>query len=570
MKRLLRRRRAWRGAGFVLAAMAAGAGDAAARAQEERLLQLPDTAAERVVAFYNAATTIRLSGESQLAAGARIIGNVAVLGGPFTVRGTVEGDVIVINGDLRLEPGAVITGSVTVVGGDVTDDGGRIGEELMLHPEPLRFRHDADGLVYAPDSFQSTLSAGREFGFGRTDFLIAARRDYNRVEGLPIAIGPRIRIGDSNPTMLEALAIYRSSAGLRIDPDRMGYALRAEQFLGGGRTARLGLALESEIIPIENAGLSDRENALATFVLHTDYRDAFEREGWLAYLRFARAGWPHDFTVEYRDERHRSVTTASPWSLFDNAETWRPEPVVAEGTLRSVAGRMVYDTRNEVVSPATGWHITVSAEQGIGGRLTEPGFAYPGETDTTAVPASRARTRFTSGELDVRRYARISPGARMAVRAFAAGSVNGGALPAQRQWALGGEGTLPGYALHEFDCGARRRIVTVDDSDAFPYYGCDRIALVQIEYQATLPVIERISLGSGFGLEYPVRWVAFFDAGRAWNEPDALDGRERGANDFSADAGIGLRIGSVGAYLAVPLSSGGHGVNFFIRLGRRL
>ena len=555
----------------VLLAMAAAAGDGAdATGQVQPLYQLPDSVAERVVAFYNASTTIRLSGESRLAAAGRMTGNVAVLGGPFTVHGTIEGDVIVINGDLQLERGAEITGRVLVVGGDVHDDGARVSGGTQIHREPLRFRHDADGLVYAPDTFESALSAGREFGFGRTEFMLSTRRDYNRVEGLPITVGPRIRVGSTNPTLLEALAIYRSSAGLRIDPDQMGYALRVEQYVGGGRTARIGVTLASDITPIESAGITDRENALSTFVLHTDYRDAFEREGWTAFVRLARSGWPHDFTIEYRDERHTSVVAASPWSLFDNAEPWRSEPVVAEGTLRSVLGRMVYDTRNEVADPATGWHITVSAEQGIGGRLSEPGIAYVNGSDTTFVPPSGARTRFTTALLDLRRYARLSPDARLAIRAFAAGSVNGGALPAQRQWALGGEGTLPGYALYDFDCGARKRTVVVRGAEAYPYFGCDRIAMVQFEYQAGLPFLEQVSLGGAFGLDYGVRWVAFFDAGRAWNEPDALDGRERGASDFSADAGIGLRIGPVGAYIAVPLSSGGHGLNFFMRLGRRL
>jgi outer membrane translocation and assembly module TamA len=67
-----------------------------------------------------------------------------------------------------------------------------------------------------------------------------------------------------------------------------------------------------------------------------------------------------------------------------------------------------------------------------------------------------------------------------------------------------------------------------------------------------------------------VRWAAFFDAGRAWNELDALDGRGGGESDFSADAGLGIRIGELGFYWAYPLSGSGKGLNFFVRIGRRL
>ena len=555
--------------------LAAVARTAPAAGQGEALAQLPDSVAHRVVAFYNTAATIRLAGESRLPAGARVTGNVAVLGGPFVLGGRIEGGVLVINGDLRLQAGAEITGGVTVVGGSVDGEAlARIAGAIDAHPEPLRFRQDASGLVYAPP-VASELSAGREFQFGRYDLLVAARHDYNRVEGLPVSIGPRFRIGRSNPTILEGLAIYRTSAGLRIDPDQMGYSLRVEQFLAGGGSARIGLRAFSDITAIEDRGVSERENSLSTFVLHRDLRDAYERQGWVAWFRYARAGWPSDVTLEYRDERHDAVVPGGPWALFDNDEPWRPEPLIAEGTLRSITGRVVHDTRNEVVDPAAGWYIASEVEQGLGGVLRRPAAAFfppglpPGDS---VVPAAATRERFTHASIDVRRYVRLNPGARLGVRVFASGSTNGAALPAQRQHTLGGEGTLPGYAGFAFDCGARDGQLSVGDDAFHPYYGCDRVALVQLEYQAAFPFLARqlSALGRDFDLEHLVRWVAFFDAGRAWNEPDALDGRKRGQGDFAADAGIGARVGPVGVYWAFPLSSGGQGVNFFVRLGRRL
>lgn len=542
-----------------------------ASAQDEAVAQLPDSVAERVVAFYNATSTIRLAGESRLPAGAAIVGDVAILGGPFILGGRVDGDVVVINGDLRLEGGAVITGRATVLGGSVTGESlARIAGGLDTHPEPLRFRQDAGGLVHAPPA-ASELSAGREFGFGRTDLRVAARHDYNRVEGLPISAGPRLRFGRSNPTVVEGQAIYRTSAGFRLDKDQMGYTVRLEQYLGGGRSARIGLGAFSDIAAIEDRGVSELENSLSTFVLHRDLRDSYERDGWGAWLRFAPAGWPTDVTFEYRDERHGSVAPGSPWSIFDNGEPWRPEPLIAEGTLRSVAARFVYDTRNEIVDPAAGWHITAEVEQGLGGVLRRPA-ALTFAADPDSVDAAGARERFTHASLDVRNYFRFGPGSRMAFRVFAAGSANGAALPAQRQHTLGGEGSLPGYTPLAFDCGARDAQL-IKGGDAFhPFYGCDRVALVQLEYQAAFPFLARQfgARGRRYDLEHLVRWVAFFDAGRAWNEPDALDGRKRGQGDFAADAGFGVRVGPVGAYWGFPLSSGGQGGNFFIRLGRRL
>jgi hypothetical protein len=329
------------GAALRALAFAAYASGGLAAQEPAVLSEVPDSVAERVVAFYNDQATTRLTGEARITVGSELRGAVAVLGGPMILGGRVDGDVVVINGDLRLESTAEITGRAIVVGGTVSGPGlARLAGSVSSYRPPLRYRHDGDALVYTAPRPQTGFAAGRDFGFARTDLLVAARSDYNRVEGLPIWIGPRLRLGNTNPTLLEALAIYRSSAGLRIDTDRIGYTVRAEQFLGGGRTARIGLRAYSEMAPVEQWGLSDRENSLATFVLHTDYRDSYEREGWAAYVRLERAGWPYDITVEYRDEIQRSVAPSSPWSLFDNQNAWRPEPIVAEGAIRSVLARL--------------------------------------------------------------------------------------------------------------------------------------------------------------------------------------------------------------------------------------
>jgi len=555
-------------AGFTLAALVPMS---AAQAQDQALAQLPDTVAQRVVAFYNSARTTRLGGGfTRITTGTTISGPVAVLGGTFALAGRIDGDLVVINGDVQLERGARVDGALTVVGGTVTGlPLATIAGGVAQFREPLRFRQDAGGIVYTPPAPEPELSAGRDFGFGRTDILVAARHDYNRVEGLPVSFGPRVRIGRSNPTLFEAFAIYRSSAGLRIDPEQMGYAIRAEQFLGGGNTARLGVRFYSDITPIEDVGISNRENSLATFVLHNDYRDAYEREGWSTYVRFARSGWPHDLTVEYRDERHHSVVTGSPWSLFDNGNEWRPEPLVAEGTWRGVSARFTYDTRNDDIEPAAGWHLMIEAEQGTSGTLRVPEYVTaPGDT----IGPTGVREKFTSTSFDIRRYMRIGPGTKVSLRGYAAGSIDGSSLPPQKQHTIGGEGGLPGYGLHRFDCSARSTRVERDSAAQFPWYGCDRVALAQIELQGEFPLLSRQTdaVGNALGMQSAARWIAFFDIGRAWNEADALAGRGGGRRTYAADIGAGLRIGGLGFYWAWPLSGSDRGINFFVRLGRRL
>ncbi len=181
-------------------------------------------------------------------------------------------------------------------------------------------------------------------------------------------------------------------------------------------------------------------------------------------------------------------------------------------------------------------------------------------------------SEFTAVQLEVRRYLRLGPRTRVALRAMAAGSPDDAALPPQRQHVLGGEGSLPGYAHFAFDCGADTQ-PEVDNLK--PYYGCDRVVLAQAEVRFAFLGSSSTSLGRRLGLDFELattpELVLFADAGRAWIEPEAQTGRaDLGALDFRYDAGVGISFGRIGLYLAAPLSGGGDGVNFFLRLGPRI
>jgi hypothetical protein len=424
-------------------------------------------------------------------------------------------------------------------------------------------------ISYVPPNLEEGLSAGRDFAFGRTELRVTSYGAYNRAEGLPIAAGPRIMFGGSHPVSARAFVIVRTAVPPALERKRVGYDVLADQLVAPALGLSLGMQLFAVISPIESWGLTDRESALATFVLRTDYRDHYEREGWLAFANLARPGMPYSLRLEYRDEEHARTPIASPLVLLRADHPWRPEASIAVGNVQSFTASLNFDTRNEERDPSTGWLIDAGVEKAVGGTLVNPGSFDP---DSTAAFPRDASTSFLTGHVDVRGYARLSPYARISLRVLAAGSLDGEPLPPQRQHALGGEGSLPGYRLFEFDCGARANVVELADESFHPYYGCDRMALVQLEYQAGFPFARRVSeaLGLGSSLGYLARWVAFFDAGRAWNEPGSGDGRFGGNADFSADAGLGIRLGPLGGYWTIPLSGQGHGFNLFVRLAPRI
>jgi outer membrane protein assembly factor BamA len=434
-----------------------------------------------------------------------------------------------------------------------------------VYREALRYRSEEEELVYVPSYLERGLATGVDLPFGRTDVLVASHGAYNRVEGLAIALGPRVRFSGSHTTMAQALLIARTATASELDARRFGFDIRAEQLIERELGITIGAQLFSLIAPIEEWSLPDREAALAAFVLRRDYRDHYEREGWSGYARLARPGYPYSITLEYRDEEHTVVSPADPFTLLNRNDEWRPQPLVAEGALRSVSLLLRYDTRNEQRDPSAGWLLDAALERGLGGGITIPLAPAPGED------IADARSGFLTTRIDVRRYARLAPYSRLNLRIVAMGSLDARALPPQRQHTLGGEGSLPGYRLFAFDCGARTAAIERGGQSHYPYYGCDRLALIQLEYQAGFPFGRRLGQRAGLGsLAHLARWVAFFDAGRAWIEPAARRGRPGGNDDFSVDAGLGIRFGPIGVYWAVPISGRAEEVNFFVRVEPRI
>ena len=551
-----------------LALAAALAAAAPARAQTYHALD--DDAAARIVALHNAETTSRFAGDALVAPGTELRGDIAILNGPLVLEGSIVGRVLVVNGSAILAPGSSVTGDLIVVGGDIEGaENAAVDGRLVVYREALTYRRVGELIALDDPEPITGVRAGRDFGFGRTTFSLAMRGAYNRVEGMPIAFGPRLALGRSNPTVVDASLIYRTAGAFTAEGSQLGHVLRVEQFVGGHGRVRVGLAHRSEVVPIETNGLTDTEASLATFVLHRDVRDHYEREGWSAYLRWTNERRALDATLEYRNEEHATRDALTPWTLFDNGDSFRPQPLAADGDLESLVLSLEHDTRNALRDPSSGWWVRFESEQGLGGDITAR--QSPDGAGGVSAADAVADARFTALTVDARRYLRFGPLTRAAVRAWAAGSLDGGRLPAQRQHTLGGEGTLPGFELFAFDCGARRAIAEDDGEPHFLYYGCDRAVLGQLLVEHTLPFIRPLgrSLGLDFDFGHEPAVAAFFDIGRAWIEDDALQGRERGRSTFSYDAGLGLRLGRIGFYWALPLSHDGS-VNFFVRIGPRI
>ena len=543
---------------------------------QERLtdLGLPREAQRRINLIIDDPATRRFDGNSRLSSADTIEGNVVVLEGSLIMSGRIDGELIVI-GDVEFTEGSSITGDLTVVGGEARAlELADIGGTVTLYGEGFELFHRGERIL----AVNTRHRRGRYLAYedwGRSTFSVRPGI-YNRVEGLPIALGPVIETSGRSPTRFEAVGILRTGAGDPFDTDHFGYQVRLEQYIGGHRF-RIGGVARSVIEPIESWNLTNLEASLATFLLHDDQRDYFDREGWGAYVRYGARRTPLDVSIGYWDEEHGARAARDPWTLFGDGD-WRAQPLVASGRLQSLQGRIQFDTRNSRDFAATGFYIAADAMHGLSGSLAIPGSALTFDSTAIITPALPINEHFTSGLLDVRIYRPVGSGGALALRGVAGGSLDGEGLPPQFQHALGGSGSLPGYGLFQADCGARTVTVIPEgrQTNFFPYYGCDRFAMGSVEYRGGF----NLDFGGdfdfwghrdedwGWNVDASPNWMVFFDAARGW----ALgDSRKLGATDTGIlyDAGAGVMLGGFGFYAAVPLNGDDHGVNFFIRLGAR-
>lgn len=531
------------------------------------------------VSTWNNGGTSRVIGAYELEAGLEVVGTVAVLNGPARVAGRITGDLIAINADVRLEAGAVIGGDLIVVGGVVQrSEGSRVAGEVRTQAELLRYTMDGDRII--PDEgrfadWRPQLGRDRNPADAYTDFFFVAARTYNRVEGLPVLMGPRFRrTTDWGRMQVEAMGIVRTANPIQWDRETLGHDARAEIRWGVNYGLVLGGRLFDVVEPVESWQLLEKEAGLATFLLHRDLRDHYGRHGAEGTIG-GRIGEEVSLHLVFASERWRSVDARRPYSLLKDDDPWRVNPGMDEGTVDVFGVRLNLDTRHRTNAPWTGgWFMRADLERGEGSLLRNQQTVL----DPDAAPTNSPSVTYTRGFVDARRYNNVSPGTQLNFRVVAGGQIGGDELPAQRKLSVGGPGSIEGYDFRR----------SPNDDDVFTCGGiatkpgratiCDRIALAQIELRQDFHVdwvrTDRHEEWWRPGFNGRGQWVLFADAGRGWtvSDGDPAIRQDRGLphlSSFRTSLGLGVDFGGLGFYLAKSVTTGAEPMNFLVRLGRR-
>jgi hypothetical protein len=251
---------------------------------------LPPEIEREVTDAFNSGTTVRATGAYEIEADRVIPGDVAVLNGPLTIAGRVNGRVVAINSDVILKPGARVEGQIIVVGGGVDGkDDAFIGGDVRTYKQRLAYRREGDHLIASGSSEEDARWWRRRQNWHSRNYSqlrLVSAKTYNRVEGLPILIGPSFghRFGDGHFEM-DALGVFRTGDQLEWNSQTVGHNLKTELSFGRAEGLAIGGRLFDVVDPVEAWQLSDAEVGLSSFFLHRDFRDYYSRHGGSGYVR---------------------------------------------------------------------------------------------------------------------------------------------------------------------------------------------------------------------------------------------------------------------------------------------
>jgi hypothetical protein len=522
----------------------------------------PDVVAE-AIRRYNDTTVSRFYGSHTVASGTWIRGDLAVYRGTLRVVGRVTGRVTVINGTLIIGPLGTVEGDVVVLGGRMEiDSTGRHAGSLRTYAEPAPVFRSAAGTLQVlerPLRLGDLAAARTTFQAGRlkTTLSLETGRNYNRVEGLPILVGPTLTYPTANQgeARIEAWGLFRTE---KDDTDRLsqfGWQVRAEYEGRGEVRGGLGFRWQSVVEPIEGVQLARNELGWSSFLLRRDYDDYYQSRGVEGFAYLDVVPWLRvRGAARYDDER--TVPASDPVTLLRADSPWRVNPLIDDGHYTTFRGEITLDTRNSPITPTSGWWLQASIERSLSEDVAP--VALPSEV-RDPIPTFR-RYAFNRIWFDGRGYARVNQATRANLRVLGGGWLGGDPLPVQRRLSLGGPGLLPGLPFRTQRCAPPAF------SDAAGSALCDRLLVVQGEIRHRFPLRLRELLGADefvlldrlFGGDQ-ADFVVFGDAGKAWLSGDG-PGRVRSdripqLKEWDYDAGVGLDLGGLALYVAKSLST---------------
>jgi hypothetical protein len=342
---------------------------------------------------------------------------------------------------------------------------------------------------------------------------------FSAVDGFVPSLGMGIAVFDHdrfNHTFVAGHLSYK------VASERAGYALGFERPLFGRTKLYVGGELHDLTASDDQWQLSSLETSLGAVGPRRSLRDYYRRRG-VQITGALRLHRQIEALVAWRGERQAPLADASDFSLWNGDDAFRPNASARDGRLNALVIGASVDGRGFDRESLEATYRRHQFDTLFGERLDD----IDGEHDVAPIwridwTSELSEPGAFGSDFAFRRHivsgrARLRPSEHQTFGVRAIGGWSDGVLPPQRQFAVGGYGSVHGYD--------------------FKQQVGDTIALVNLEYE----------LGWRGGL----RAIGFFDAGRVDRSAAWLKGVGWGIGigDFRVD--FGYRVDGVPSSLRV-------------------
>jgi hypothetical protein len=340
---------------------------------------------------------------------------------------------------------------------------------------------------------------------------------FSPVDGLSPALGFATTVFDHdtfNHTYIEGYADYR------FGPDRTGYSLGLERPLFRGPRLFVGAEIHDLTASDDMWRLSTTEQSLVALAFKNSFRDYYRRHG-AQVFGVVHAASNNELTVMARWDRHQPLSNATSYSFFRDDQAYRPNPETIDQRVHALVFAYAFDTRG-----LTGPGVSRTYERHLHDDLFGFGLRQaPGlRIDWSSEVAGHGLggdARFDRHIMNARGYLAFSDRQLLSARTLL--GFSGGTLPLERRFALGGIGSVHGYAFEE-EQGTG-------------------MALFNAEYRVRL-------FGHRYGDNDGVAVIAFYDLGRVTGALDDsprswLQGTGVGVGLWGLRIDFGFRAGDI-------------------------
>jgi hypothetical protein len=320
---------------------------------------------------------------------------------------------------------------------------------------------------------------------------------------------------------------------------RAGYALGFERPVFRIRKLYLGGELHDLTATDDRWQVSSTEASLAAIGPRKSFRDYYRRRGVQINAAF-RIHPQAELLFAWRGERHENLPVESDFSLWNGDEPFRPNIAVHDGRLNAIVLGGSVNSDSFDVDSLDATYRRHQLENSFGDRLNEPERRHDPQAIWRLDWTSEIATPDLHSDFDFRRHV-ISSRGRLLVaphQEFAArliGGWSGGSLPPQRQFGIGGIGSVHGYGFKE-EVG-------------------DALALLNLEY--------------ALGWRNAFQVLGFFDAGRVTRRqgaPGRIDAPPRAP--WLTGVGFGFALDAIRLDFGYKLDAVPSSLQVLLRFGR--